>query len=63
MHHSTFRNDIPTEIVGSGAQTPLSSGRGFIALLEAFRATGGAAPGDVVGGLLAEHNAGHTVDR
>jgi hypothetical protein len=32
----------------------LPSGRGFVALLEAFRATGGTAPVDIVGRLLEE---------
>jgi len=34
---------------------------GFIALLEAFRATGGTAPVDIVGRLLEEHRVGNTV--
>jgi len=33
----------------------------FIALLEAFRATGGAAPGDIMGSLLEEHQVGNVV--
>lgn len=37
----------------------MPSGRGFIALLEAFRATGGTAPGEVVGRLLDAHDAGN----
>ena len=37
------------------------SGRGFIALLEAFRAAGGTAPGEVVGRLLDEHRPGPAV--
>jgi hypothetical protein len=36
------------------------SGRGFVALLEAFRATGGTAPGEIVGRLLEEHQAGNS---
>jgi hypothetical protein len=39
----------------------LPSGHGFIALLEAFRATGGTAPGEVVGRLLEEHGRGSAV--
>jgi hypothetical protein len=35
------------------------NGRGFIALLEAFRATGGTAPGEIVARLLEEHQGGH----
>jgi len=34
------------------------SGRGFIALLEAFRATGGTAPGEIVARLLEERQVG-----
>jgi hypothetical protein len=37
------------------------SGRGFVALLEAFRATGGTAPGEIVGRLLEEHQVGNAV--
>jgi hypothetical protein len=37
------------------------SGSGFIALLEAFRPTGGTAPGDIVGRLLEEHHVGISV--
>jgi hypothetical protein len=46
---------------GLGTCLNLRSGRGFIALLEAFRMTGGIAPGDVVGGLLEDHQAGDSV--
>lgn len=34
---------------------------GFIALLEAFRPTGGTAPGEIIGRLLQEHQAGGPV--
>jgi len=44
-----------------GADFNVSSGRGFIALLEAFRATGGTAPGEIVGRLLVEHQVGNAV--
>lgn len=37
------------------------SGRGFIALLEAFRDTGGTAPGDVVARLMEDHQRGDLV--
>lgn len=37
------------------------SGRGFIALLEAFRASGGTAPGEIMGRLLEEEHVGHAV--
>lgn len=40
---------------------PPPSGRGFIALLEAFRPSGGTAPGEVVGHLLKEHRVGDAV--
>ena len=46
------------KVDGLGVDPHLPSGRGFIALLEAFRATGGTAPGEVVGRLLQEHCAG-----
>jgi len=36
-------------------------GRGFIALLEAFRASGGTAPGEIVGRLLEAHQVGDAV--
>ena len=44
-----------------GADFDVPSGRGFIALLEAFRATGGTAPGEIVGRLLEEHQVGNAV--
>lgn len=37
------------------------SGCGFVDLLEAFRASGGTAPGDIVARLLVEHRAGEAV--
>lgn len=46
---------------GLGTFLNLPSGKGFIALLEAFRMTGGTAPGDVVGGLLEDHQAGNSL--
>jgi hypothetical protein len=49
------RGDAP----GADADTP--SGSGFIALLEAFRPTGGTAPGEIVARLLEEHRAGNAV--
>ena len=39
----------------------MSSGRDFIALLEAFRSTGGVAPCEIAGRLLEEHQAGDAV--
>ena len=44
-----------------GADCDVPRGRGFIALLEAFRATGGTAPGDIVGRVLEEHQVGNAV--
>lgn len=38
-----------------------ASGRGFIALLEVFRDSGGTAPGDVVARLLEDHQSGDLV--
>jgi hypothetical protein len=45
----------PLTVDGLDADPDCPSGRGFIALLEAFRATGGAAPAAVLGRLLDEH--------
>jgi hypothetical protein len=42
----------------AGLDPDLPSSRGFIALLEAFRGTGGTAPGEIVGRLLEEHLVG-----
>ncbi len=44
-----------------GADFDVPSCRGFIALLEAFRATGGTAPGAIVGRLLEERQVGNAV--
>jgi hypothetical protein len=46
---------------GWGAQVAAPNGRGFIALLESFRSTGGTAPGEVVCRLLEEHRVGIAV--
>ena len=43
------------------ADANVPSGRGFIALLEAFRASGGTAPGEIVDRLLEEHQVGDAV--
>ncbi|MEO8299928.1 MAG: hypothetical protein ABI574_19220 [Burkholderiales bacterium] len=37
------------------------SGRGFVTLLEAFRASGGTAPGDIVARLMEDHHTGEAV--
>jgi hypothetical protein len=42
-----------------GADFVVPGGRGFIAPLEAFRATGDTAPGEIVGRLLEEHQVGN----
>jgi hypothetical protein len=44
-----------------GTDFGVHSGRRFIALLEAFRATGGTAPGEIVARLLEEHQVGNVV--
>jgi hypothetical protein len=50
---------VSSSRLGSGLDTP--SGRGFIALLEGFRSTGGTAPGEIVGRLLEEHQVANAV--
>lgn len=45
----------------SGADFLVPRGRSFITLLEAFRATGGTVPGEIVGRLLEEHQVGKAV--
>lgn len=47
-----------TKIVATPMTDNASSGRGFITLLEAFRASDGTAPGDIVGRLRADHHSG-----
>ena len=44
-----------------GAESEVPNGRGFIAVFEAFRATDGTAPGEIVGRLLEEHHVGNAV--
>jgi len=56
-----MRNFVEQGQRKSGAEFDVPSGRGFIALLEAFRATGGTAPGEIVGRLLEEHQVGNAV--
>jgi hypothetical protein len=56
-----MRNFVEQGQRKSGADFDVPSGRGFIALLEAFRATGGTAPGEIVGRLLEEHQIGTAV--
>ena len=46
---------------GLGADFHAPCGRSFIGLLAAFRATGGTAPGAIVGQLLEEHQVGSAV--
>ena len=45
----------------TGCLTAATNGRDFVALLEAFRATGGTAPIEIVGCLLREHQIGNAV--
>lgn len=59
LTRSAAQNRHEGDIFGTGLDTP--SGRGFIALLEAFRATGGTAPSEVVRRLLEERKAGTAV--
>jgi hypothetical protein len=47
------------DVTNADLETPCGSS--FVALLEAFRATGGTAPGDIVGRLLEEHQVGNAV--
>ena len=56
-----MRNFVEQGQRKSGAEFDVPSGCGFIALLEAFRATGGTAPGEIVGRLLEEHQVGNAV--
>lgn len=51
----------PDRFRSSGSARDLPSSRSFIALLEAFRSTGGTASAGVVGRLLEEHQAGPAV--
>ena len=55
------RNTAPPSCTDGGADVQVPSGRGFIALLEAFRATGGTVPGEIMGRLLEEHRVGNAV--
>jgi hypothetical protein len=53
---------MPSSEVGARSVDPdRPSGPGFIALLEAFRATGGTVPGEIVARLLQEYQAGTAV--
>ena len=56
-----MRNFVQQGQRNSGADFEVPSSHGFIALLEAFRATGGTAPGAIVGRLLEEHQVGNAV--
>jgi len=61
MNHSRAMRFAAISGAPLATELELASGRGFIALLEAFRATGGAAPGEIVGRLLDEHQVGQAV--
>jgi hypothetical protein len=54
QHHGDGHFLVPT--VGDAP-----SGCGFIALLDAFRASGGTVPGEIIGRLLEDHRAGNGV--
>ena len=56
----TNQSRTPTP-VAAGAGSDVPSGPGFVALLEAFRATGGTAPREIVSRLLEEHRVGNAV--
>lgn len=51
----------PASVRPLGFELEVPTGRGFIALLEAFRASGGTAPAEIVGRLLEEHRVGTAV--
>jgi hypothetical protein len=62
QHPSTPHPAWVTEALrAAGGISRQPSGRGFIALLEAFRASGGTAPGEIVGRLLEAHQMGDAV--
>lgn len=61
MSSLSLRSLAPHPVCDLGADLPGPSGLAFIALLEAFRATGGTAPGEIVGRLLEEHQVGPAV--
>jgi len=54
-------NSVPRRQRELRASFDVPSVRGFIALLEAFRATGGTAPGEIVDRLLEERQVGNAV--
>jgi hypothetical protein len=56
-----MRNFVHHNDHGLGAVFDVPSSGGFIALLEAFRASGGTAPGEVVGRLLEANRVGNAV--
>jgi hypothetical protein len=53
-----MKNLVPQDHGVLGADVDVPSGRGFVALLESFRATGGTAPGEILARLLEEHQVG-----
>lgn len=56
-----MRTPTPPSPRDSAIAFDVPSGRGFIALLAAFRETGGTAPAEIVGRLLEEHRVGGAV--
>ena len=61
MSRPLFSGLVPPVGGGLGTAFETPSGRDFIALLEAFRATGGTATGEIVARLLEEHQVGNAV--
>jgi hypothetical protein len=59
MRKPRFRDLVKTPVCAPWSAFAAPNARGFVALLEAFRATGGTAPGEIVGRLLDEHQVGH----
>ncbi|MCV2359119.1 hypothetical protein LNV08_09035 [Paucibacter sp. TC2R-5] len=58
MSRASVSAFLPASAGPQAADLEVPSGRGFIALLEAFRATGGTAPAEIVARLLEEHQPG-----
>jgi len=54
----TFFTELRNTAMTDNASSSVPNGRGFVAVLAAFRASGGTARGDVVARLLEDHDAG-----
>ncbi len=61
MNGASLRGSAPHRGGDLDANLGAPSGLAFIALLEAFRATGGTAPGEIVARLLEEHHVGNAI--